>query len=344
MGSFHSSVENMAINHRDKSEREEKIASKDNDRKLAKRKATRKRQRINRKQRNRKALKENDMPGTFPLPSPPTTPPTIILSDSDEPVDADISDDDDGSRSSSHSNSNSNSNSNSDNDNQIIHTTTNNISLTERDLLTLKPGKWLNDTIIDYSLKLIEDKCQHNQLITVSSTFFFTKLKSAKERNLDIYKETKTWINYTKLRQSKTWFIPVCQNHHWFLIAVAFPFKSKSFIYAMDSLNIDRTSEAKLIVEFLEKIHTVETNTPIRKIPQIYQTKIPRQQNMNDCGLHVLRSFEVSILRKKFITRLLQGEIVNQAEIDAFWLQHPVISRHDLEYHILKYAMDSTEE
>ncbi|CEP07504.1 hypothetical protein [Parasitella parasitica] len=333
MGSYYSSDEKMAINHIAKSERKEPVP-KGNDRKLAKRKAARRRQRINKKQRTRGTLTKAEMPGTFPSPSPPTTPPLIILSDSDDSDNTDSSDDDRNSSSNNRSNKN---------DNQIIHTTTNKISITERDLLTLQPGRWLNDTIIDYSLKLIEDKFQHNHLISVSGTFFFTKLKLAKERNLDIYSESKTWISLVNLRKSKTWFIPVCQNYHWFLIAVALPFKSGSFVYIMDSLNVNRSSEAKLIIEFLEKLHNVETSIPIRKNLEIYQSEIPRQRNTSDCGLHLLRSFTVSILRRKFITRLMKGNITDQAEIDAFWLLHPVISRHELEYQILRYAMDNSE-
>ncbi|KAF1802095.1 hypothetical protein V8B55DRAFT_1432641 [Mucor lusitanicus] len=263
------------------------------------------------------------MPGAFPLPSPPTTPPTtIILSDDEE-------DDNCSEVTETHKE-----------DDDVLYTTTNKISLTNRDLQTLQPGKWLNDTIIDFTLKTIEDKYRCSDYISVSSSFFFTRLKSAKAKGVDIYNETKAWISCKKLRQSRTWFIPVCQDYHWFLIAVVFPGKTRSLIYIMDSLNRDRRAEAELVIEFIESFHLVEARSPLRKIPEIYQHKIPQQHNMNDCGLHLIRSFELSIVRRKFIIRLMQGEVTNQAEIDAFWQEYPVISRHELEYQLLKYALE----
>ncbi|KAL9556809.1 hypothetical protein MBANPS3_001707 [Mucor bainieri] len=113
----------------------------------------------------------------------------------------------------------------------------------------------------------------------------------------------------------------------------------------MDSLNIDRRAEAELVIEFIKSFHLVEANSPLRKIPEIYQHKIPQQHNMNDCGLHLIRSFELSIIRRKFIIRLMEGQVTNQAEIDAFWQEYPVISRDELEYQLLRYALErSTEE
>ncbi|KAL9556808.1 hypothetical protein MBANPS3_001706 [Mucor bainieri] len=104
----------------------------------------------------------NGMPGTFPLPSPPTTPPTmIILSDDEE-------------------DENSIETTETHKENEVLYTTTNKISLTDRDLQTLQPGKWLNDTIIDFTLKTIEDRYRCSDFIFVSSSFFFTRLKSAK--------------------------------------------------------------------------------------------------------------------------------------------------------------------
>ncbi|KAG2203084.1 hypothetical protein INT46_005041 [Mucor plumbeus] len=269
----------------------------------------------------------SEMPGTFPLPSPPTTPTMIVLdSDSDDEKEDD-NDDNDSKKAINE-------------ENQIIFTTTNKISLTDRDLQTLQPGKWLNDTIVDFSLKIIQDRNKYSDYSFVSSSFFFTRLRLAKENNLNIYKETKAWINCQKLRQSRIWFIPVCQKYHWFLIAVVFPGKESSLIYVMDSLNMNRLSEAKIIIDFLKSKSLAETRKPLQKVPEIYQHKIPQQHNMNDCGLHLIRSFELSIIRRKFIISLMRGEITDQSRIDAFWHEYPVISRLDLEYQLLKYAMD----
>lgn len=109
----------------------------------------------------------SEMPGTFPLPSPPTTP-TMIVLDSDDDDKEDNNNDDSPKKA-------------IDEENQVIYTTTNKISLTDRDLQTLQPGKWLNDTIIDFSLKMIQDRNHYNDHSFVSSSFFFTRLRLAKE-------------------------------------------------------------------------------------------------------------------------------------------------------------------
>ncbi|KAK4513759.1 uncharacterized protein ATC70_005765 [Mucor velutinosus] len=127
-----------------------------------KRRNSRKNKKKNR-QKDKASEANEGMPGAFPLPSPPTTPPTtIILSDNEE---------DDNSKEVTDTHNE---------DHEVLHTTTNRISLTNRDLQTLQPGNWLNDTIIDFSLKTIEDKYRCSDYIFVSSSFFFTRLKSAK--------------------------------------------------------------------------------------------------------------------------------------------------------------------
>ncbi|CAO3655724.1 unnamed protein product [Mucor fragilis] len=292
MESLYDYFKNMVKGEKNKRKREEE-ESPAKEVKKKKRNNKKKKKKNQQKTKTNEADKENRdnkrMPGAFPLPSPPTTPPTtIILSDSEE--------DDDSTENAETQNE----------DNEVLFTTANKISLTNRDLQTLQPGKWLNDTIIDFSLKTIEDKYRCSDYIFVSSSFFFTRLKSAKAKGLDVYSETKAWISCKKIRQSRSWFIPVCLNYHWFLINVVFPGKARSLIYIMDSLNVDRRAEAELVIEFLKSFHLTEVHSPLRKIPEIYQHKIPQQHNMNDCGLHMIRSFELSIVRRKFIIRLME--------------------------------------
>lgn len=135
--------------------------------KKKKRNNKKKKKKTQQKEKANEADQENGedgkMPGAFPLPSPPNTPPTmIILSDSEE-------DEDSGENVETQNE-----------DSEVLFTTANKISLTNRDLQTLQPGNWLNDTIIDFSLKTIEDKYQCSDYVFVSSSFFFTRLKSAK--------------------------------------------------------------------------------------------------------------------------------------------------------------------
>jgi Ulp1 family protease len=69
---------------------------------------------------------------------------------------------------------------------------------------------------------------------------------------------------------------------------------------------MNRLSEAKIIIDFLKSKSLAETRKPLQKVPEIYQHKIPQQHNMNDCGLHLIRSFELSIIRRKFIISLMR--------------------------------------
>lgn len=69
---------------------------------------------------------------------------------------------------------------------------------------------------------------------------------------------------------------------------------------------MNRSSEAEIIIDFLKSKSLAETRRPLQKIPDIYQHNIPQQRNMNDCGLHLIRSFELSITRRKFIISLMR--------------------------------------
>lgn len=147
------------------------------------------------------------------------------------------------------------------------------------DFATLKPGQWLNSTVIEYFLKSLE--AEDSRLVAFSP-FFITKLSS------DGFNSVRRWLKMKKkdIMKIDKMLIPINVNeNHW--VCAMVDFKNKKILY-LDSLC--NTSNRSSFM-YLERIKDYVIKQSERKIGQDFElVHLPSQQQNNgfDCGIFIL--------------------------------------------------------
>ena len=97
-----------------------------------------------------------------------------------------------------------------------------------KDEKTLNDGVFLNDGIVNFYLKIIEDEytCGEGKSnnVLIQKSFFYNSLSNQQNSNLSndfCYPDSCSFIR-TKINvfTFKTLIIPICENYHWSLIIV----------------------------------------------------------------------------------------------------------------------------
>ncbi|KAJ7643968.1 hypothetical protein FB45DRAFT_896539 [Roridomyces roridus] len=100
------------------------------------------------------------------------------------------------------------------------------VNVTNGDVLRLSPGEFLNDTLIEFGLKLWLQELEKTnpelvKQIHVFSSFFYKKLtnKGAKQG----YESVKKWTSKFNLFDKKFIIVPINENLHWYLAIIYYP-------------------------------------------------------------------------------------------------------------------------
>ena len=103
----------------------------------------------------------------------------------------------------------------------------NQVTLYENDLERLRPGEFLNDSIVDFYLKLNHDRLseQHKNDAFIFNTFFYNRLNQKKKERGDktSYDAVRRWTSKNggvDLFSKKFVVIPINENFHWYLAVV----------------------------------------------------------------------------------------------------------------------------
>ncbi|KAJ7195469.1 hypothetical protein GGX14DRAFT_474847 [Mycena pura] len=100
------------------------------------------------------------------------------------------------------------------------------VNITNSDLTRLAPGEFLNDTLIEFGLKLWlqgleKDHPELVKQIHVFSSFFYKKLN--KKNFQEGYASVRKWTNKIDLFGKKYIIIPINENLHWYLAIIYHP-------------------------------------------------------------------------------------------------------------------------
>ncbi|KAJ6525275.1 hypothetical protein DFH09DRAFT_996177 [Mycena vulgaris] len=100
------------------------------------------------------------------------------------------------------------------------------VNITNADLTRLAPGEFLNDTLIEFGLKLWLQQLEKDdpelvKQIHVFSSFFYKKLN--KENALEGYESVRKWTSKFDLFDKKYIIIPINENLHWYLAIIYHP-------------------------------------------------------------------------------------------------------------------------
>ena len=200
-----------------------------------------------------------------------------------------------------------------------------------RELRTLQPGTWLNDTIINsYFYLMVQRQLALLRLPVYHSyrSHFFNQLLQVDHRNPELrgqYDYTQV-SGYHKnafnkdLFRLRTLLIPVNIGYsHWTLVHVDFPNHS---IHYYDSMGSSGTGYLLATLRYLQDNHLRRHGTALPGNWQVFSPArtIPQQENTNDCGVFVC-SFADNILRGLPITTTQPTAI----GMYRYWIAHAII-------------------
>ncbi|TFK40643.1 hypothetical protein BDQ12DRAFT_462220 [Crucibulum laeve] len=100
------------------------------------------------------------------------------------------------------------------------------VNITNADLSRLQPGEFLNDTLIEFGLKLWlrELERSHPELVKqihVFSSFFYKKLN--KRKTEEGYETVRKWTSKFDIFDKKYIIVPINENLHWYLAIIYEP-------------------------------------------------------------------------------------------------------------------------
>ncbi|OSX67769.1 hypothetical protein POSPLADRAFT_1042981 [Postia placenta MAD-698-R-SB12] len=171
--------------------------------------------------------------------------------------------------------------------------------VTDKDLMRLRPNKWLNDEIINFYGQLILTRSEEGKENFVKnskkpldvhyfSTFFWSKLENEGYEKGRLAK----WTKKVDIFQKDVVLIPVNHgNSHW--TAAAINFRQKR-IESYDSMGIVRPNVFRLLRAYLDAEHKNKKKKPFDFTGwQDYVLEdVPLQENGYDCGVFTCQFLE----------------------------------------------------
>lgn len=187
------------------------------------------------------------------------------------------------------------------------------------DFRTLYNNDWINDTLIDFFIACeVETAVKQLKLVASSdlhvfNSFFFTKLSSKPEGQAEplYYDNIRRWLLKIDLMAYQRVIIPINEHLHWYFVIItnlprllqhtkraqsglppdSTKPKSKAHadVFIVDSLRQTHSNIMKplrrMLADYCQERHGVQIDT---KLIRSYLARVPRQQNFNDCGIHVI--------------------------------------------------------
>ena len=164
------------------------------------------------------------------------------------------------------------------------------VEISYKDMELLEPKKWLNDNIIGFELRYIQNTLRpQERKIHLFDTYFLESLR----RRKDSRDQRRRLVQHVDLLNCELLIVPVnVVNSHWFLMVVCLTEAGRS-VQVMDScaltLNEDHRNAYKLILSFLEEEWETENKSSLTETIPLRVVQIPQQNNSFDCGLFMLR-------------------------------------------------------
>ncbi|KAF8195366.1 hypothetical protein BJ912DRAFT_138312 [Pholiota molesta] len=101
------------------------------------------------------------------------------------------------------------------------------VNITNGDLARLQPGEYLNDTLIEFGLKLwlknLEEKQPElAQQVHIFNSFFYKKLNN-KKNEVQAFETVRKWTSKFDIFQKKYIIVPINEHMHWYLAIIYEP-------------------------------------------------------------------------------------------------------------------------
>ncbi|KAF8006788.1 hypothetical protein BT93_K0948 [Corymbia citriodora subsp. variegata] len=168
------------------------------------------------------------------------------------------------------------------------------IEITGETLLCLRPGRWLNDEVINLYLELLKEREKRDPQKFFKchffSTFFYEKLISC-EIGYD-YEAVRRWTTHKRLGYSlidcDKIFVPIHQGEHWCLAIINK--KDEKFQY-LDSLGQTDLQVLNRLTKYIEDEVKDKCGKDIDVClwEREYVSDLPAQENRFDCGMFMIK-------------------------------------------------------
>lgn len=166
------------------------------------------------------------------------------------------------------------------------------ISITRKDVQTLRGLNWLNDEVINFYMNLITERSLQNPTYNSDlkcytfSTFFYSKLLK------DGYASLKRWTRKVDIFSHNLILIPVHLGLHWTLAVIDFNCKE---IRYYDSMNGNNNDCLRALKNYLKDEHQDKKSTYPLDLTNwncIHVKNVPQQMNGSDCGMFACKYAE----------------------------------------------------
>mmetsp|Transcript_4881 Transcript_4881/g.10776 ORF Transcript_4881/g.10776 Transcript_4881/m.10776 type:complete len:425 (-) Transcript_4881:19-1293(-) len=166
------------------------------------------------------------------------------------------------------------------------------VDVTRRQLSCLLPSTWLNDEVVNFYCKLLQERCDRAAGSSTPScwftnTFFWGKLSGEGGRSYS-YKDVKRWTVRAKVDIFTKDFVifPINVNSmHWTCGAINL--RDKCFYY-LDSMDQSPPSTfVPFLRRYLNDEHLARKGTPLEGVDSWCRVhiEVPQQSNGYDCGV-----------------------------------------------------------
>jgi len=161
-----------------------------------------------------------------------------------------------------------------------------NITLSRKDIQTLKDMTWLNDEVINYYFNLLMDRSKKcAPTIHIFNTFFYPRLLKVGHQGLA------RWTRRVDLFAMDLIMIPIHLGMHWCLAVV--DIRAKTVTY-YDSLLGDNHQCTNALRDYIAAEYLAKKKSPldIQNWKMIIEKDIPEQLNGCDCGVFTCKYAE----------------------------------------------------
>jgi hypothetical protein len=166
------------------------------------------------------------------------------------------------------------------------------VEVTRRDMACLRPGQWLNDEVINFFLKLLQERSNSQPSIPkcwFPNTHFWPKLGGPDGTSYN-FQEVKRWTTRAKVdifALDKVVFPVHVGHNHWALGLI--DMKAQGFRY-LDSLSCrPHPNLEKFLQKYLQDEHLDKKEKPLEGVVEWkilpIEEPVPQQENDYDCGV-----------------------------------------------------------
>lgn len=166
-----------------------------------------------------------------------------------------------------------------------------NVELTRQQLACLHPGTWLNDEVINFYCKLLEERGKKSGKFPkcwFANSFFWPKLSGDNKKYS--YKDVKRWTIKAKVDIFEIDYVifpmNICESH-WALGAI--DMKDHGFRYFDSMLPSPPKNFVAFLQQYLKDEHQAKKGKPLEGVEDwdliVPDPPLPKQNNGYDCGV-----------------------------------------------------------